>query len=226
MGNIPSGHNDRIAWFEDRIETIKATPAAFGVTAGMCTAADDDIKDARGAYDAVQKARMEAKDATVSQTAALRDMNRTGGDLVRAIRTFADNQPTLAQRDAVYAAASMTPPAPPSPAPAPNTPTAVAADPNANGTVTIKWKATGNNGAVYIVFRKLAGNNQFTQVGLVSTKKFIDATVPAGTTSCQYQVQAVRNNQTSTASQPVSVQFGATGASGFTGGSGSVGLAA
>ena len=217
MGYIPSGHNERISWFEERIATIKATPTAFGVTAAMCTSADDDIKQARDAYAEAQKARMAAKDSTVTQTAAIRDMNRTGGDLVRAIRTFADNQPTLAQRDAIYAACSITPPANPTAQPAPNTPTNVAADPNANGTVTIKWKATANNGSVYIVFRKLAGNNQFTQVGLVSTKKFIDSTVPAGTTSCQYQVQAVRNNQTSTASQPVSVQFGAGGASGFSG---------
>ncbi|MDP1662511.1 MAG: hypothetical protein Q8L55_11420 [Phycisphaerales bacterium] len=74
------------------------------------------------------------------------------------------------------------------------------------------------------MLRKLAGNNVFAQVGLVSSKKFIDATVPAGTTSCQYQVQAVRNNQASIASQPVSIQFGAGGASGYTGGQ--VGMAA
>jgi len=223
MGYIPNAHDDRIAWYEERIDVIKASPATFGVTAAMCTSADNDIKDARIAYDAAQAARNKAKDATVTQTAALRDMNRTGGDLVRAIRTFADNQPTLAQRDAIYAACSMTPPAPAAPVGPPAMPASVAADPNANGTVTIKWKATGNNGAVYIVFRKLAGNNTFQQVGLVSTKKFVDATVPAGTTSCQYQVQAIRHNQTSNASQPVSVQFGAGGASGF---SGSVGLAA
>lgn len=224
MGYIPSGHNERITWFEDRIDTIKATPTAFGVTAAQCTAADDDIKAARQAYDDAIKARTAAKDATVTQSAAIRDMNGTGGDLVRAIRTFADNQPTLAQRDAVYAAASMTPPAPPTPAPAPTTPTNVAADPNANGTTTVKWKASGNNGAVYVVFRKLAGNNQFTQVGLVSTKKFIDTTIPAGTTSCQYTVQAVRNNLTSNTSQPVTVQFGSGGAVGFSGGT--LGLAA
>ena len=54
-------------------------------------------------------------------------------------------------------------------------------DPNANGTVTIKWKATANVGAVYLVYRKLAGNNTFNQIGFVATKSFIDGSVPAGT---------------------------------------------
>ena len=116
----------------------------------------------------------------------------------------------------IYAAALLPAPTPPGPLPAPETPQDVKADPNANGTVTIKWKAKANAGSVYLVFRKLAGNNTFQQIGYISKKTFIDGTVPAGTTSCQYQVQAVRGQQTSTASQPVTVQFGAGGASGYT----------
>lgn len=106
--------------------------------------------------------------------------------------------------------------------PPPNTPTDTKADPNANGTVSVKWKAKGNAGSIYLVFRKLAGNNTFAQIGFSSKKSFVDGTVPAGTVSCQYQVQAVRGNQVSTASQPVTVQFGAGGAVGFFGGNASL----
>lgn len=53
-------------------------------------------------------------------------------------------------------------------------------------------------------------------------KSFVDGTVPAGTTSCQYQVQAVRGQQVSIVSQPVAVQFGAGGATGFAGGGASL----
>jgi hypothetical protein len=220
---IPQTINDRIAWFEQRIAVIKATPTAFGVTAPQATLLDADIKAARAAFDAAQKARTAAKDATVTQGAALGDMNRAGSIVVSAIRTFADNQPTTTARDAIYAAVSMTPPVPPSAQPAPETPFDVKADPNADGTVSVKWKASTNSGAVYLVYRKLAGNTAFSQVGLIAKKVFVDPTVPAGTTSCQYQVRAVRGTQMSNLTQPVSVQFGAAGAQGF---QGNLGLAA
>ena len=113
-------------------------------------------------------------------------------------------------------------PTPPWPLPAPERPTDVSADPNANGTVSIKWKAKNNAGSVYLVFRKLAGNNTFVQIGFSSRKSFVDGTVPAGTTSCRYQVQAVRGQQMSIVSQPVAVQFGAGGATGFAGGGASL----
>jgi len=43
------------------------------------------------------------------------------------------------------------------------------------------------------------------------TKSFIDATVPAGTPSANYQVQGVRGSLTGAASFPLLVQFGTAG---------------
>ncbi len=214
---IPQTLADRIAWYANRIDTIKATPTAFGVTAPQAAALDTAIKAAQVALTEAQKARDAAKAATLTQTSAMSVMNRAGNIVVSAIRTFADNQATTAARDAVYVAVQMDPPSPATPHPAPSTPASVVADPNADGTVTVKWKATGNAGSVYRVMRALAGNTTYTQIGLLSGKSFIDTTVPAGTVSCLYQVQAIRGELSSTPSQPVQVKFGAGGAQGFNG---------
>lgn len=214
---IPQKLADRIAWYGNRIDAIKATPTAFGVTAAQATALDNAIKAAQTALTNAQKARDAAKAATVAQDSAMSVMNRAGNIVVTAIRTFADNQATTAARDAIYVAVQMDPPSPPTPAPSPETPQDVKADPNADGTVTVKWKATGNAGSVYRVLRALAGNTQYSQIGLLSGKTFVDTTVPAGTVSCLYQVQAVRGELSSPPSQPVQVKFGTGGAQGFSG---------
>ena len=216
---MPDTINDRLNFVATRLPILEATPANFGLALPALTLLGDLLKDAQDAYSNALKARQASVEATAVQTAALRAMAVQQGVVFRTLKTFADNKPTIAQRDAVYTAAQL--PVPSSGGgtlPAPNTPTDTKADPNANGTVTVKWKASANSGCVYLVFRKLAGNNTFQQIGYISKKTFIDGTVPAGTTSCQYQVQAVRGQQTSTASQPVSVQFGAGGASGYTAG--------
>lgn len=208
---------DRLNFVSTRLPILEASPANFGLAAPALTLLGTTLKAAEDAYKAALIARQASVEATENQNAALRAMAVQQGVVFRTLKTFADNKPTTAQRDAVYTAAQLPLPSSGGVLPPPTTPFETKADPNANGTVTVKWKATGNSGCVYLVFRKLAGNNTFAQIGYISKKTFVDGTVPAGTTSCQYQVQAVRGQQTSTASQPVSVQFGAGGAQGYSG---------
>jgi hypothetical protein len=92
-------------------------------------------------------------------------MRTQQSNVLRSIKTFADNEPTIAERNAVYAAALLPLPEPPSSLPAPSAPMSVSADPNANGTATVRWKASGNSGAVYTVWRKLAGNSSSRRSG-------------------------------------------------------------
>lgn len=209
--------NDRLNFVSTRLPILEASPASFGLATPALTLLSDLLKDAQEAYQNALKARQSAVEATGVQNLALRAMATQQGVVFRTLKTFADNKPTIAQRDAVYTAAQLPVPSSGGVLPPPTTPVDTKADPNANGTVTVKWKATGNTGCVYLVFRKLAGNSTFTQIGYISKKTFVDGTVPAGTTSCQYQVQAVRGQQTSVASQPVSVQFGIGGAVGYNG---------
>lgn len=220
---VPSGILPRLGFYEERIDKWENSAVNIGIAPVSAAALADLIKDARTAYNASQAAKLAAKEATDAQTAAMRAMSSAGADAIAYIKAFADSKPTIAQRDAVYALASLPIPTPPSAAPAPQVPQNLIADPNANGTVSVRWKASGNAGSVYFVQRKLAGNNSFVDIGVTSSKSFIDGTVPAGTFSCQYQVRAVRGSQSSVYCQPIGVQFGAGGAVGY---SGNVGLAA
>lgn len=215
---VPSGIVPKIQFFEDRTTKWGANAANLGVTQLAVTNFVAIVAEARKKYDEAQAARLALKQAIDDQSISVRTMARAGSDLIALIKAYADARPTQAQRDATFALANLPVPTPPSAAPAPNTPTDLKVDPNADGTVTLKWKASGNAGAVYLVFRKNAGNTQFTQLGWVAAKKFVDGTVPAGTTSCQYYVQALRGAQTSPATLPVTVNFGAGGAVGFSGG--------
>lgn len=214
---MPDTIIDRLNFVSTRLPILEAAPANFGLAAPAILLLKGTLVAAQTAYEAAIKARQSSVEATALQAAALRAMTAQQSTVFRTLKTFADSRTTIAQRDAVYIAAQLPLPSSGGTLPPPTTPYETNADPNANGTVTVKWKATGNAGCVYLVFRKLAGNSTFSQIGYIGKKTFVDGTVPAGTTSCQYQVQAVRGQQVSTASQPASVQFGAGGAQGFIG---------
>lgn len=208
MSVPPSGILDKLQWFEQRITSWTATPAAIGLTAAQCTALAAAIDEARKAYDDAQAARITAKNKTIAQTAAMRTLSDLGSDDIRYIRAFAQSQSTESARDAVYAAASVPPLNPPSPAGPPEVPTDVVGDPNADGTVTLQWKGSTANQTFFSIFRRTGNNTTWSQIGAVATKTFIDATVPGGTPSVRYYVRAQRNNQVSPASDEAIVNFG------------------
>lgn len=205
MAILPEQINDRIQWFEQRIASWTASPASIGLTAAQCLALDTAIKDARIAYDAAQAARIASKNATIGQRSAVNSMTNLGGDALRFIKAYANAQ---ANPDAVYQAASVPPPAAPTPSGPPAAPTNVVADPNADGTVTIKWKGSTSNQTFFSVWRRVGNNTQWSQIGSVATKSFIDATVPAGTPTATYFIRAQRFNEVSAASDEAVVNFG------------------
>lgn len=205
MGVLPEQINDRIEWFEQRITSWKATPTAIGLTAAQCTALDNAIKDARIAYDNAQAARIASKNATIGQKTAVNSLTNLGGDALRFIKAYASSQPNP---NAVYQAASVPPPAQPTPAGDPKAPTEVTADPNADGTVTIKWKGSTSNQTFFSIWRRVGNNTQWTQIGSVATKSFIDSTVPAGSPTVTYFLRSQRNMQVSAPSDEATVNFG------------------
>ena len=84
------------------------------------------------------------------------------------------------------------------------------------------WDGTGPTGTNYLVRRKYVGETVFSLVGQAgpNDKTFTDATIPGGTASASYTVQAVRGNDESLLSPAVTVQFG------FAAGAGSAAAAA
>ena len=214
MAVVPPGINEKIQWFESRIAAWTAAPTTIGLTAAQCTALATAIEDARKAYEEALAARIAAKNATLNQKTGVTVMASLGSDAIRYIRAFAESKPTEAQRDAVYTAASVPPPAQPQPAGPPEAPTDVVGDPNADGTVTIKWKGSTANQTFFTIWRRQGNNTTWSQIGSVATKQFIDSTILAGTPSVRYYVRSQRNNQVSPASDEAVVNFGGSGAVG------------
>lgn len=204
MAVLPSGINQRIQWFEQRVDSWQSAAESIGLTEAQVTQLVNLTNMARTRYDAAQAARIAAKNATLNLKNAMSELTRYGSDLVQAIKIFAQTT----DDPGVYTAASVPPPAPPHPAGKPEAPTDVTADPSADGTVTIRWKGSLAHKTFYTVWRKLAGEDAFTNVGSVSAKAFVDTTVPAGVGSAAYVVRAQRGLAVSPNSDETVVNFG------------------
>ena len=64
------------------------------------------------------------------------------------------------------------------------------------GALTLKWKCpnpAGSAGTIYQVARRLGATGSFTFIGGSGTRKFIDQTLPTGSSSITYRIVAVRS---------------------------------
>ena len=89
----------------------------------------------------------------------------------------------------------MPPTAMPQPAPPPGTCSDFKAELLGDWSVLSTWKAnnpTGLTGVTYQVWRRLGSEGEFSFLGASGEKKFVDATIPAGTPQVQYQVRGIR----------------------------------
>lgn len=205
MPVLPSGTNDRIEWFENRLPAWTGKAAEIGLQADQVAQLQTLTDTARAAYAAAQAARIASKNATLALRTAERKLVTYGSDLIQAVKIFAQTT----DNPEVYTIASVPPPSPPTPAGAPTPPTDLSADPNADGTVTLRWKGSVANHTFFTVWRKPAGAAAFTQIGSVAAKAFVDASVPAGVPSVAYVVRAQRGMQVSANSDETVVNFGA-----------------
>jgi hypothetical protein len=65
-----------------------------------------------------------------------------------------------------------------------------------DGSIETKWKCNnprGSQGTVYQIFRRLGAVGTFEYLGGVGDKKYHDTTIPAGTATLTYKIQAVRS---------------------------------
>lgn len=209
---LPSKDEDLIKWFENRQESWDDAPTSLGLSLAQVTALKAATTSARSAMADMEKAKIAARDAVATKNDNVSALRSLGGNLVSIIKAFADAQANPA---AVYAAASIPLPGT-TPTPTLKTATNVIGDPNADGTVTIKWKAEDQvPGAVYTVWRKLGAAGQFAQIATTGERKFIDYSVPAGTAVAAYYLRTVKGTQTLAPSDQATVNFGSAGAAGF-----------
>jgi hypothetical protein len=143
----------------------------------------------------------------------LQDRNDAAIPLVAKAAELAkiiDATPTVTNSQKVALGLSVR--ATPSPMPPPGTPDRFKVTLLADGSVQSKWKANnpaGMTGVTYQIWRRFGSVGEFTFVGASGEKKYIDSTIPAGTSQVQYQIRGIRPTSAGEWAQ-FNVNFGMT----------------
>lgn len=200
-----------LSWSQSHAPKWVTNADAIGLTAAQAT----EFSTAVAAYAAAALAAEsadEAKKAAVAQARiAFNALRGLAGERVKTIRAYAESSPDPAT---VYNLAQIPEPAPPSPIAPPGQPTDFRVSLEPDGSVMLKWKCAnpvGASGTVYHVRRRETGSGPFTPLGTVGLRSFTDSTIPPGTSSVDYIVQAQRSATVGAASLAFTVRFGTSG---------------
>lgn len=165
-----------------------------------------------------QRAAKEANEQWRQAKAANRSIATAG---VKTVRTFASRSSNPTE---VYTLSGVPAPKTPSFGTPPGTPgnVTVALDVN-TGALDVRFECNnppGLSGTVYVVMRAMSTAAQpnvfgpFQQIAITSSKRFIDASLIAGTPRIQYIITAQRGSIVGAPSLPVTVSFGRSGGAG------------
>ena len=192
MSLYPNTKPGKIGYFNSKVAPWTTNAVAIGTTSTAVTALQALVTAAQSALDDQIAAEQAAKTKTATADDAVALMVAAGADIIKNIRAKADN---TANPNTVYDLAEI-------PAPATPTPVSTLGQPNnfsvaleMDGSVTVKWKCANPRatGTIYQVWRKLQGEATFGYLGGTGEKKFNDATVPSGSSTTLYKIQAVRS---------------------------------
>ena len=186
---LPKSVVARIEWAEGHVAPFTANAVAIGISAPIAVDFESKTEAARAAL----VARNAAKDALANRENDLRmamlALTDTAGAIVNTVHAKADMV-----GDSVYSLASIPVPAIPGPRPDPGTPTDFKVELNNDGSINLTWACnnSGNAGTQYQVWRKLDAETEWIGRGATGVRKFVDATIPAGTKSATYKIMATR----------------------------------
>ena len=213
MSSFPSSpRSDFLVWCQAHAPIWAGASATIGLSAGAATAITNAVGTCESQMIAQETAKQAYRTQTTKTSGSFAELRTLVGEAVRTIRAFSENSSNPL---VVYEAADLPPPAAPAPAPPPAQPTDLAVDLNpTTGELTLRWKASNPAaGTAYVVKRKVAGETEFSYLGVTGEKKFTDTTLFAGPDSVQYTVQGQRANSTGPVSTILTVNFGRTGGS-------------
>lgn len=182
-----------LSWCEAHVDTFQTNAVTIGLTPAQATAFKSAVIAADGAQVAQEEAQQAAKAATTACTNAFDDLRASAAEMVRTIRTFAENT----NNPNVYAVAQIPPPQAASTVPPPGTPSDFSVALLQNGAIELKWKCqnpSGASGTIYEV-RRGPASGPFAFIGATGTKTFTDATLPRTSTVVTYEITAVRSTQ-------------------------------
>jgi hypothetical protein len=211
MSIVPKNLVSKIEFFEDHLAAWAANAVAMGSSAAKVTALQTKTSAARAALVAQREAKIAAKGKTLALSDAVREMADAGGDIIKEVKVKAANDGS----NLPYELAGIPGPATPGPVPAPGTPyDFVVLLIAANGALQLKWKCTNapnGPGVFYSIERRIGAAGTFVLLGTSGSRKYTDATVPAGTTQVTYRITATRTTGAGTPATFL-VQFGVSGA--------------
>ncbi|MCC6907026.1 MAG: hypothetical protein IT430_03715 [Phycisphaerales bacterium] len=215
MGTYPvSPREDFLAWCNAHTQTFIDHAAAIGATPAQTAGFKVATENAANALTDLDIARGAAESATANTNLKFAELRKKAAEMVRSIRTFAENT----GNPGVYVIANIPAPQPPQPAPPPAQPTdlTVSLDPTSGAPVLV-WKASnpaGTQGTSYIIRRRTAVAADFEFVGVTGAKKFTDDSFFAGPDMVQYTVQGQRSDVAGPVSPIFTINFGRVGGGG------------
>ena len=208
MGMVPSKFVERIGFYESHIAPFTTNATAIGTTTAAVTDLETKTEAARAALSAQEAARDAARTATINLKLAVAAMSTAGAAIIDQVRAKAKMS-----GDSVWGLANLPLPSTPSPVPPPGTPANLVVKLMPDGSLELKWKCPnppGASGTIYYISRRTGTSGPFVPVGTAGARKFVDATVPAGTPQVTYSIVAERSTSRGPA-QPFIVNFGVGG---------------
>gem|GEM_PF-755751 len=214
--NIPNTSNSLLlAWMEQHADLWGVAPTTLGLSTQVVANFKGLVGESRTAFDSANAIRLASKQATVAQNEAFRDMKREASDLVSTIKSFIEQSGNTK----LWADAGLEPPAPRGETPPPNAPYQLSGTLDSEGNLIVKWKATqpqGVSNVIYSIRRAFNNTGTYALIDTVGGKKFIDTTVPTGTTSVSYTITAKHGTNMSEPSESLTLRFGRNLGGGFT----------
>ena len=209
MPVVPSKKSQKLDFYEQHQVIWAAVSAAIGLATGDATTLGTKCVAGRTAYTDHLAAQAAAKAATATWLATMRDLSTFGAGLVKKIGAYAQT----GGGEAVYALAQLPAPPTPSPVGPPGTPTGFKVELNQDGSLKLSFKCAnprGSTSTIYQISRRTNPGGEFEFIGSSGPRYFVDAKLPAGTTSVTYQVVAVRSTAMGSPAQ-FNVNFGVGG---------------
>lgn len=212
MGTIPtSPRADFLQWCQAHVNTFITQAANIGLTEDQANAFSAAVTAANTSNNAANLAKLNAESANANNSEKFADLRRSASEMVRSIRTFAENE----NNPNVYVLANVPPPVDPSVAPPPAKPTNISVELNGTtGAVMLSWKASnpaGTSGTSYIIRRRTNTTGEFAFVGVTGEKRFTDNTFFAGPDMVQYTIQGQRADSAGQVSDIFTINFGRAG---------------
>ena len=206
MALFPNTKSGKIAFFNSVLAPWGTNASAIGLSSSSVTALTTLVTSAQDKYADQVSAENAVKLATQTADVSVDAMVAAGMEMVKSIRAKAANS---TDPQAIYQLAQIPAPATPSPVTELGMAHDFKVELGMDGAVTLKWKCTNPraSGVVYQIWRKLDGETEFSFLGVTGEKKITDPTVPAGSQSTAYKIQAVRSTATGPVAT-VTVLFG------------------